>query len=92
MYPMAVIFSVAIAKKFDNVYFYTIPISIIGAVITSYHYNSDDWLLCFLLGNSCSAMHCKIFSSLRLYNNTLNGFDYLSFNNGKFICAGDKKL
>ncbi|MEK7581635.1 MAG: disulfide oxidoreductase [Patescibacteria group bacterium] len=38
MYPLAVIFAVAIARKDKNVAYYALPFSIIGAFVAAYHY------------------------------------------------------
>jgi len=38
MYPLAIIFAVAIARKDKNVAYYALPLSIIGAFIALYHY------------------------------------------------------
>lgn len=38
MYPLAIIFAVAIARKDKNVIYYALPLSIIGFFIAVYHY------------------------------------------------------
>ncbi|OGD86126.1 hypothetical protein A2164_03910 [Candidatus Curtissbacteria bacterium RBG_13_35_7] len=38
MYPLAVIFAVAIIRRDKNVPYYALPLSIIGALIALYHY------------------------------------------------------
>jgi len=38
MYPLAIIFAVAIARKDKNVAYFALPLSIIGASVALYHY------------------------------------------------------
>ena len=38
MYPLAIIFAVAIARRDKNVIYYALPLSVIGAFIAIYHY------------------------------------------------------
>lgn len=38
MYPLALIFAIAIIRKDKNVAYYALPLSIIGALIAMYHY------------------------------------------------------
>ena len=38
MYPLAIIFAVAIARKDKNVAYFALPLSIIGAIVALYHY------------------------------------------------------
>ena len=38
MYPLAIIFAVAIARKDKNVAYFALPFSIIGAIVALYHY------------------------------------------------------
>jgi disulfide bond formation protein DsbB len=58
MYPMAIISLVALIKKQKNLYLYTLPLSIIGAMISSYHYyisfiNANVITTCSATGPSC---------------------------------------
>ena len=38
MYPLALIFAVAIARKDKNVAYFALPLAIIGAIVALYHY------------------------------------------------------
>ena len=60
MYPLAVIFAVAIFRKDKNAAYYALPLSIIGAFIALYHYLiqwtslKDINLISCSLANDCS--------------------------------------
>ncbi len=38
MYPQSILLGIALFKKFKNIFYYVVPLSIIGGIISIYHY------------------------------------------------------
>ena len=57
MYPLALIFAVAIARKDKNVAYFALPLAIIGAIVALYHYLIQWTFLKDINPISCSLLN-----------------------------------
>lgn len=58
MYPLVIIIGVAIVKKDYNIYRYVLPLSIIGGLISIYHYMLQKMPVIANYANTCGVVPC----------------------------------
>lgn len=62
IYPLVLIYPIAyMRKKYTKIYHYTLPLTIIGAVISLYQYMMQMMPSVFASGETCTGVSCSIF-------------------------------
>lgn len=84
MYPLPIILGIAIWKKLEKVYFYVLPLAVIGAVIAAYHYyyqmTGSALIPCSTLGFSvsCSERFFTYWGYITIPWMSLSAFAYIA--------------
>src|SRR3990167_4651115 len=85
MYPLALIFAVAIARKDKNVTYFALPLAILGAIVALYHYliqwtslNNFNLVSCSLI-NDCSQKQVVYFGFVTIPFFSLTAFLIITF-------------
>ena len=85
MYPLAIIFAVAILRKDKNIVYYALPLSILGSIVAMYHYliqwtalKDVNPISCSLV-NECSQKQIVYFNFITIPLFSFAAFAVISF-------------
>jgi disulfide bond formation protein DsbB len=84
MYPLVLVFLIALIKKAEDYRKYIIPLSIIGAIIAVYHYYIQFFFVsttCSPTGESCTASPFILYGYITIPMMALTGFVLIIFLN-----------